>query len=257
MSPLWPETVHVGLFPRACWVKNKRAKEILSLATTPAYDGNALLNTLATMLNAETNVLRKGSKVIVTVSDSVAAITALPWQPSLTGTSELQSYARACFEKLGISIDDNWTMHTEFRHYGAMGLVYALPNAWLAGLIDLLQTHSLKLQTVLPVTATAYTHRTLRREADKTLILLQETLRSSALVVDNNGLCGYDVEPVIGSAQESSVRLLKRIGTHHGEIGRVAHWSLDLPEENESPDFVTECLPGSTFHAIPKNAWSR
>lgn len=257
MSLLWPDTVHVGLFPGACWLRNKRAKETLSLTSTPAHDDQALLNTLAAMLEAESNVLRKGSNVVVTVSDSVAAIAALPWQPSLTRASELQGYARICFEKLGISIDDDWTMHTEFRHYGAMGLAYVLPNAWLAGLIDLLQARGLRLQTVLPVTATAYTYRMLRRQAGKTLILLQEPLRSSALAVDNHGLCGYDVEPVIGSVQESCVRLLRRMSMRHGEITRVAHWSLDLPEESALPGFVAECLPGSAFQAIPKTAWSR
>lgn len=256
MSPLWPDTVQVGLFPGLSWLKSKRAEKVLSLASAPVHDAKALLNTLAAMLDAEANMLRKGSKVVVTVSNSVAAITTLPWQPSLTRASELQGYARACFEKLGVAIDDEWTMHTEFRHYGAMGLAYALPNAWLADLIDLLQTRDLKLQTVLPVTAKAYAHPMLRRQSGKTLILLQDELCCSALVINSNGLCGYDVEPVIGSPQESSVRLLKRVGVREGEIGNVVSWSLDLEEKQGTPDFIEDCLPGTAFQVISHNVWS-
>jgi len=257
VSPLWPDTVHVGLFPGLCWLKSKRAEKVLSIASPPVHDAKALLDTLAVMLDTEANMLRKGSKVVVTVSNSVAAIASLPWQPSLTLESELQGYARVCFEKFGVAIDDEWTIHTEFRHYGAMGLAYALPNAWLASLIDLLQARGLRLQTVLPVTAKAYAHRMLRRQAGKSLILLQETLCNSALVVDGNGLCSYDAEPVIGSSQESSVRLLKRVGAREGKIGSVISWALDLEEKEGTPDFIEDCLPGATCQVVSHNAWSR
>ena len=156
MSLLWPDTVHVGLFPGASWLKTKRTKGIQPFSDAQAHDPGALLGDLETALDALTEKLCKGSNIVVTVSDSIAAVTTMPWQSALSRTDELKNYARICFEKLGMEIDDGWTMHAEFRDYGAMGLAYALPNAWLVELIEMLKARDLKLQNVLPASARIY-----------------------------------------------------------------------------------------------------
>jgi hypothetical protein len=248
--------VHVGLFPGANWLKTRRTK-VQSFADSPDHDAGALLRHLAAMLDSIEDKPRKGSNVVMTVSDSVAVIATMPWQPSLSRTEEINSYARICLEKLGMAIDDDWSMHAEFRHYGAMGLVYALPNAWLAELLDLLKTRELKLRTVLPASAKAYAYRASRQQTGKSLILMQEALRSTAVLLGDAGLCGYDVEPVIESSWETSVRLLKRMGARHNDVLRVIHWGLDSLEEKPLPGFVTACLPSATCQPMAHDAWDR
>lgn len=257
MSLLWPDTLHVGLFPGTSWLKTGRKKAIQPFVVAVDQDPDALLRSLEVMLDTMTVKPRKGSRVIVTVSDTVAAITALPWQPALSRPGEVHSYARICFDKLGITIDGTWAMHAEFRRYAVMGWAYALPNGWIGGLIALLRERGLQLRTVLPASAKALAYRAAHRQAGKQVILLQEALRNSALILGKEGLCGYDAEPVIGSPQESSVRLLTRISARHGAIGRLIHWPLDAAQEKPVQDGETHCLPGATCEAMAQDIWER
>jgi hypothetical protein len=253
VSPLWPEVLSIGLFPGACWLRRARGTET-PIQCEPGADPHAMLLALASFLDAD-KAIRKGSRVDVTVSNCMAAITALPWQGNLHRPAELQSYAQVVFETLGMTIDDSWAMHVEFQRHGATGLAYALPKAWMTALIELLEKRGLRLRTILPVSAAAYCRHKTSRSIGNTLLLLQDAAQSSAMVFDGAGMVGYDVEPVIGSAAESSIRLLKRMSARYERIAQIFHWSPVAPDAAPSMHFVADCFPDAKVSLLARSAW--
>lgn len=232
MSLSWLETVRGGLFPGHCWLQGRRAAIAQSLRLPPSVGPAGLLRAMETMLDERTDVLRKASRLTLTTSDSVAAITMLPWQDALHRQAELENYARVCFEKKGIVVDRNWVLRVAFQRYRAAGIAYALPRDWLLELAQLISARGLRLQTVLPVTAAAYFGIRSRGDDGVTLRLLREENRTSALVYSGANLVGRDVEPVTVSGTESGVRLMRRVSACHSNIARVVEWSSDSPEQS-------------------------
>jgi hypothetical protein len=208
------------------------------------------------MLNEHAVVLRKGSRISLTVSDSVAAIATLPWLDALHRQTELENYARICFEKQGVVVDDNWVLRVAIRRYRSMGIAYAIPRDWLAELVQLTGAKGLRLTTVLPISAAAYFGTRAYRGGGLTLQLLREENRASALIYDGAHLVGCDVEAVTASANESGVRLLRRIGASHGKITRVVDWSSEPHEHAKVANFISLCLPEAETSLLHHGAWS-
>jgi hypothetical protein len=217
-------------------------------------DPDALLQALEQLLAAD-KALKKGARVDVTVSDSVAAIIAVPWQDKLVRPAELQGYARAVFDRSGAGVDDSWVMHVEYRHFGAAGLAYAFPKAWLEKLRDLLGQRGLRLRTVLPVSAAAYHASRVARARGGAAILLQDSARCSALMFGAAGLAAFDTEPAIGSAAESMERLFRRIQAKHASIHHVLDWSPDSPTKAAVPAPAMPSMPEAQWQVLVRNAW--
>lgn len=228
MLHLWPETIPISLFPGVAWVARKGAIAAPLICAADAA-GTALLDQLRLFLDAQDPPLRAGSRIALTVSDTVANIVALPWQPHLRRAGEVDAYAQACFELAGIALDDRWTMHAEFRDLGAMGLAYALPNHWLDALLVELAQRRLELATVLPLSATIYFDSRPRQGAWPAAIIAREHGRHVACVFGAAGLIGYDVEAIIGSAGHSAQRLAGRITARFGALPRQAAWIAAAP----------------------------
>lgn len=256
MSPLWPETYYAGLFPGHCWLQRGRKAPPQALQSAPTFDPLALLRALEQMLDEQTKSARKGSRVVITVSDSMATTVPMPWQEALSRPAEIDSYAQICFEKAGMSIDADWVMRAEFRHFGGMGLAYALPRAWLEELLTLTQAKGLRLTAVLPLSAAAYCRQRFRNKKGSTLLLLQEAHRSSAMVYGKEGLLGYDVEPLTRSLDETRLRLLRRVASGYADIARVACWSSDASEPEPSKAIIARCWPDAEAECLQHDAWN-
>lgn len=253
MSHLWPDKLVGGLFPGQCWLKRASAEEVHAPCdVTP----EAMLAALGAMLDGMGGKVRKGTKVALTVSDSIGALVALPWHEQLTSPDEVQGYAIACFEKQGIAIGARWAMHAEFRSHGSMGLAYALPKDWLGNLVTLLEARGLQLERVLPVSAMAYWQVPLDVKQGQKLVLLREPQRISVLVYDRTGLQGMDVESITGSVLEAGRRLLRRASAYYPQVAGVVDWSATLEEGGKPPAFVTECLPDAAIVPVKRFAWS-
>jgi hypothetical protein len=222
---LWPETVAISLFTGIAWICRKGA-----IAAPMLSDGaDALLDQLRRLLDAQEPPLRRGSRIALTVSDTVANIVALHWQPQLQRASEVDAYARACFELAGIALDDGWTMHAEFRDRDAMGLAYALPNAWLDALLAELARRQLVLTNVLPLSAALYFGSRPRKGGWPAVLIAHEQGRKIACVYGTAGLIGYDVEAIIGSAEHSAQRLAGLLAARFGDTPRQAAWIACAP----------------------------
>lgn len=256
MSPLWPETIYAGLFPGQCWLQ--RGRKAPAQDTQSASDPMAWLQALDAMLAEQAKPIRRGSRLVLTVSDSIASIASLPWQEQLSRPAEVDSYAHICFEKRGVTIDEHAVMRAEFRHFGGMGLAYALPRAWLEALLALTETKGLRLVSVLPVSAAAYCHQRLTSKAGSTLLILQEAHRCSAIIVDKSGLLGYDVEPQTRSPQETQRRLLRRVGSGDAGIARVVFWSSDAlqPGPQTLKERISDCLPDVEPVCLQRDVWN-
>lgn len=255
MSPLWPESIYVGLFPGHCWLQRAGLAEH-SFIIPEFFEPAALLLGLEKMLDEQSRPVRKGSRLALTISDSIASITTLPWQEELRRPAELDSYARICFDKLGIALGEDWVLHTEFRHYGGMGLAYAVPRAWLETLVEIIRARGLRLISALPLSAAAYSRQRFDGPGAPALLLLQERNRSSALIFNNKGLAGYDVEPYARSAQDTRMRLLNRVGSGHEKISQVACWSYDRSESDPSINLIPKSLTDAKLFHLKRNAWN-
>ncbi|PWF47843.1 hypothetical protein C7C56_013340 [Massilia glaciei] len=220
-----------------------------------AGDAQGMLAAFDALLGEYAHTSKGTCTVSLTVSDSVAAIVGLPWQDALSGPEELDAYADACFEQIGQTVNDGWTMNSYFRHYRAMGLAYALPTAWLDLLNEIIQTHGMRLDSVLPVTAAAFGRHRRAGNGKTSVLILRETNRTSALVYGASGLVDYTMEPTTKRGPESLSRLLRRLAGAH-EIASVADWSADSADDTAWHELITACAPKAKYTRVKRDAWS-
>ena len=253
MSLLWPETITAGLFPGASWLQ--RGRDIARVAVEPHAGPQQLLAALEALLAAPEKPLRKGTRVRLLVSDSVAAVTVLPWQDLLETQDELGSYARSHFGQQGLQIGEDWALHTGFRHFRSEGLAYALPQQWLEAVVELLGGRGMRLESALPVSAAAYWQMdSARASAPPGLLLLREHGRLTALVQQGRRLLGTDVQPVAGGESHALARLLRRIAAVHPTVARVDTWCA--AGDGFAEEAVAACFPDAQLRALPHRCWS-
>ncbi|HEY8023547.1 MAG TPA: hypothetical protein VIF60_03205 [Burkholderiaceae bacterium] len=216
---------------------------------------------LSALLAQQTPPLKKGAKITLTVSDTVAAITTLPWQEGLRKEDELHSYAQVYFEKLGIKIDHQWVLHVEFRHYGATGLAYAFPKSWLETIVAVADEKKVDIETILPISAAACSRVKLSSKSGLFLLLLHEKTHLAALVYRDGNLIARDVEPIAQFADESCNRLMLRVkGAHEGAhesagniMDEIAYWSYNLQAPPAA--LVESIFPGVKIVAVGYRDW--
>ncbi|MDQ1813297.1 hypothetical protein RBA41_08275 [Massilia sp. CCM 9210] len=255
MSPLWPKKLSAGLFPGHCWIGDAVHADAVADERQDAQDPEALLASFDSLLLAQTAMLAKGGDVTLVVSDSVAMIATLPWRDALLAQDEVNAYARICFEQQGIDMDERWVMHAAFLTFRGAGLAYALPRQWLDKLVSLLGARGLRLARVLPLSALAYSRQCRFPSSGQAVILLREAERASALVYDKTGLRGIDAEALVGNAELSGARLLRRIGIHHPDIRTVWDWPVSMSVPVAVPDYIATCLPAAVVHPVPRHTW--
>jgi hypothetical protein len=255
VSPLWPETVLVGLFPGHCWLDRPGAEKVF-VPIGPGEDfAPQMLQELDALLESQLAKLEKGTRFSLTVSDSFSLLACLPWHAQLTSSGELHGYAAACIEKQGVDVGTGWTLHAEFRMHGGQGLAHAFPTAWLQALDALFKRRNMNLVDVLPVSARAYWKGIKSTRKAQELILLSEPERLSALIYDATGLVAMDVEPRAGQPEESGRRLLRRVAAFHESISKIQVWSTDLKPGNLSPH-TSESFPSIEITTLTRAVWS-
>jgi len=253
VSLLWPETITVGLFPGASWLQ--RGSGTARVDVEPHAGAQQLLAALEALLASQEKPLRKGTRVRLLVSDSVAAVAVLPWQDLLETQDELGAYARNHFGQQGLQIGDEWALHTAFRHFRAEGLAYALPQHWLAAVLELLGGRALRLDCALPVSAAAYWKLGGgRASAAPGLLLLREHGRVTAQVRQGRRLLGTDVQPVAGAEGHALTRLLRRIAAAHPAVAQVDTWCA--AGDGFGEEAVAACFPDAQVRALPHRCWS-
>ena len=230
MLRLWPDEVQIGLFTDHCWVRRRggttqdyAAPQYGDDAELSDGSGAELLRMLGSILADPASGIRAGSRVALTVSDTLAAIVTMPWQESLGAAAEQRQYARLLFEREGRDIGTDWTIRADFFAYASQGLAFALPNVLLSTIERMVGERGLVLQRVLPATAAAF-YLPLGSSVGRHLFILHEPTRSSALVFSSGRFDGFDVEPTIAGSVEGPRRLLCRISATHGVPNHILQW---------------------------------
>jgi len=258
LSDPFSEPAYVGLFPGACRLQRGRSTEWQTVEPEDATPVG-LANALRAILEKPTPSLKKGAGQTVTliVSDTVAAIAALPWQEGLRKEGELHSYAQVVFEKLGIKLDHEWVLHVEFRHYGAMGIAYAFPKTWLESLLATMDEKKLKAESILPLSVAAYSRPAVSKGSSLFLLLLQEHTHVAAMVYRHGRLIARDVEPVAHSTEDACHRLMLRIKVEHESadtvMGGIAYWSYSLQAPPNA--LIAATFPGAKVAAVGYRDW--
>ncbi len=259
MSLLWPrilpDTVFVGLFAEHCWLQGRRTALAHSLIPEVDADASVLLPALESMLDANKKQLRKGTRLVLTVSDSLAAFTMLPWQDALQRPEELESYAQVFFERQGVKLDADWIMRTEFIRFGANGVAYAFRRSWIQQLEEVIRARNLQLYSVLPISAAAYCRQPRLGKNGKSLVLLREKHRVTSLYFNPEGLQSCDIEPVVASEAHSGTRLLRRQVSTQQNVGVAGVWSPLPVEQRGKSDFIEASLPGIRLENLPHGSW--
>lgn len=254
MSRLLPETIKIGLFPGGCWMRRGRAAPVV-LPTEDGESAAASMSAAFASLLAQLSGAGVGrARVHVVVSDSLAAIAMLPWQEELADEDELRAYAQVCFERDGCAVDDGWAMQVGFRHFRSAGMAYALPLLLLEKLQALCDAAGLRLQTVLPVSAAAYWRQGRARGAVRSLVLLEEASRLTALMYEGGCLIARDVQPVLEDVHVAGIRLLKRVGASHRPVDAVQAWPAAA--SGAWQEFVQACWPAVRVTPLLADVWS-
>jgi hypothetical protein len=246
---LWPDTVHVGLFGDHGWVQHGKAP----LRVLPAAGDGQPLSMLEALLDDLKDVIARGTRVVLTVSDAFAAITTIAWHGQLREQAELQRFAQLCFEQQGREVDSSWAMYAQYRHFGAAGMAWAVQRTWLAEAERIVMASGARLARVQPASAAAYQLVRPPRGKGYAIVLLRESRRCTVLHVGQNGLQSMDVEPVTISTTAAVTRLLKRTVGVRGNILHVADWHARLPDAQDQKDIVALLgreLPDATVSTI-------
>ncbi|GGC87242.1 hypothetical protein [Undibacterium terreum] len=257
LPKLVPGTAFVGLFADHCWLQGRQANISLPLETGADASQDHYLEALVSLLGKAKQQLRRGTRLVLTVSDSLAAFTMLPWQDELQRPAEWEGYARILFEKQGRSLDPTWLLHTEFARYKSNGVAYALSSKWMAQLEEAVQTRGFQLASVLPVSAAAYCRLPKTKKLGTSLLLLIERHRMTALCVDATGLQSVDIEPVIASSESSGMRLLRRAISTHQNFWQVHIWSPVAEERGNEAAFIKTIIPSTEIKKLPHGVWGQ
>ncbi|OEZ54894.1 hypothetical protein [Duganella sp. HH105] len=254
MSRLLPESIKIGLFAGGCWMKRGRAAPIVMQPEKGESLDASMSAAFASLLAQLSDGGVGRARLHVVVSDSLAAISMLPWQEALADEDELRAYAHVCFERDGCMIDDSWAMQVGFRHFRASGMAYALPRLWLEKLQALCDTAGFRLKTVLPVSAAAYWRLASARGAVCSLVLLEEASRLTAMVYERGRLIARDVQPVMADIDVAGMRLLRRVSASHRPVDAVQTWPASASGPQQG--FVHTCWPDVRVTPLLAEVWS-
>jgi len=257
VSPLWPETIRVGLFPGHGWLTSKQLNisQVRDPSSPIVPEGATSL--LKDLLDTAGAKIKRGSRVQILVSDILAATVSLPWQDALRRPVERQSYARVCLEKAGLISDDDWVIQAEYHQYCQAGLAYAVRQSWLEELVALLSSRNLKLEFLLPASVAAYAYAKPQAKEGNVLMVLWDDQCMSALCFTRGVLTAVDAEPVIGAHEAVVFRLLVRCSSHISTISKVKLWSTTPENTDGLKQMVSLALGHSSVQLLPLCALER
>lgn len=224
MLRLWPERVVAGIFPQSGWLHIAGRGEVSSFTTETA---RMQLVPAGLNLLLREQKLPKHAGVELLVSDSLARVIPIPWQERLATDTQREAYARACFDHAGMSVDGEWLVRAAYRHFRGVGLAYALPRALVSEVRDHLNTHTLRLLSILPLSASAYWRNQTGVRRKRSILVLQEHQRLDALLFDGAKCAGFHVQPAGTRPLEAARRLLSEVDAVFPGVKRIQWWSLD------------------------------
>lgn len=251
MLRLWPERLTAAIFPDVCRLHGANREEI-GTYTPASLSGFDVVDCLVQLLDA--NPQRGRTEMEVIVSDSVARSIPLPWQDGLANDEQYEGYARACFERAGFELNDEWVVQGAYRHFRGGGLGYALPRALVMAVENQLTERGIRLRSVMPMSAYAYWRHPNGARNGKRVLLLREESRLSALLFDGKICAGLYVQPMGTGAADAARRLSTMLDTVFPGISGIQYWTPQADEaEAES---IRSRFSVSDFKVLHELGWS-
>lgn len=249
MLHLWPERLSMYLLPDSASI---HVGSQLHSAIPAPVDFGARFAVIAQQLLP---VAVKRSWLIpvldIVLSDEMARLRLLQWQPRLRSGAQQQRYAEACFEADGLDCRD-WLVQASYRQFGGSGLGLAVRREALAGLAEISALRKVRLRSALPVTAAAYwRHRASRSSHD--ILVLDEGRRLTSLCYAKGELCAIDVQQAGETRELALARLMRRCRATFPQASKLAYWSG--ASEAMADHLLTSVWPGISLRHLPYGAW--
>lgn len=254
MFPLWRKRRTFVLLPDRVLCGEGRDPMVVERAEAGSgASAEALFAALGDALGDAVRAHRRKPRVTLVVSDSFAAIVALPWQPALLRAAEVDQYAEAQFERSGQPLGAGWAMYSYFRHYGASGMAYAFPADFVQRLQEVAAAHGATIDAIVPLSGFAYARLQRSRKGSRAL-LVRESSRVSALVANRNGLATYATEPVVADGARAVKRLLRRLQAEYA-LEQIAGFVLQADDATALLDTVERVAPSARCVATTLDLW--
>lgn len=250
MLRLWPERLVAVLLQDGVHLYRPGSRAAVhSLPVAGADTG--VLDGLTALLDGHPRAANTSIELIV--SDSAARLIPLSWQDSLQGDQQQAAYARACFSQAGFDLDGDWLVQAAFRHFHGTGLGYALPRSLVVEAQKYLIERRIRLRSIMPMSAHAYWRGKSGIRGERTVMLLRERSRMSALLFDGKKCAGMHVQPMGTGLPDTARRLLNTVDAAFPSVSRIQYWTLgDGEAEAES---IKGHLSERHFETIASLGW--
>lgn len=251
MLRLWPEPrLLAGVFPDSAWLRRPNGQEVSRFGCSDA-SGLGLADALEKLLAEQ--ALPRRARVELVVSDQFARVVHLPWQRGLTDESQRTAYAQACFERTGLGVDGDWLIQPSYRHFAADGIAYALPRAVVLQVRDLLLSRGMTLSTILPVSGAAYWRYGSGLHRQRSIVLLEESRRVSAMLFERRKYAGMHVQPSGTMSGDALRRLLNTVNASFSGAQHIQYWTAAATGGRQ--ELIKESMPDATFKALDLGRW--
>lgn len=253
MLRLLPERLYAGLLGDGAWLALGTKNQPIPISS-PLPANAKPAETLDALLQA-CKPKRRASKISIMLPGQAAHCVSVPWSPHLRSSEEKQAYALAHLEQAGLGVGQSHIVHAEFRHYGARGFAYAVPQDLLNQLHAVAASHSVELTTVLPIAGIAHLAAQPVRGAGLELTLVIDDAAVSALAMDRIGLQRYDAEPAIGGSEAALRRLMTRLAANDAELKAITICGVD--EDDALVNIASSFSAQVAVRSVRAHQWRR
>jgi hypothetical protein len=196
---------------------------------------------------------RGGTQIDLIVSDGISRSIPLPWQDSLGSDEQYEAYARACFDQAGFELEEGWIVQAAYRHFRGVGFGYALPRSLVMDVQDRLLKRDLRLRSIMPMSANAYWRNACGARGTRSILVLREWRRLSALMFNGKACAGVHVQPIGTGFSDAARRLSNGIDAVFPSVSRVQFWATST--DDAETELIKSRFPSSSFHVLPGLAW--
>jgi len=249
VSRLWPEHLRAAVFPDGAWLCRRNGQEVGRF--DGRLDGAGDLAMVLEALLAQRHPGR--ARIELMVSDRLARIVHLPWQDGLANEAQRTAYGRACLERTGLDLRGDWVLQAAFRHFARSGIAYALPRSLVQGARDVLAAHGVQLASILPLSGAAYWRYRSGLGRQRSIIVLEEPGRVSALLIEAGKYVGIQVQPAGVQPEDAVRRLLHAVDALFPGVQRVLYWSASQASASEG--VLREALPEAAVEVLDMMWW--
>lgn len=251
MLRLWPEHLTAVVYPDGNVLYGAGGREVARYVPVAraAFD---VTENLDRLLDAYPR--RGRAQLDLIVSDSAARTIPLIWQDSLNNGEQYEAYARACFDQAGFNLDGDWVVQAGYRHFRSVGFGYALPRALVVEVGNRLLERRMRFRSIAPISAYAYWRNTGNVRGSRTVLILRECGRLSALLFHGRTCAGVQVQPMGAGFPDALRRLANMLDATLPAVSHLRFWTPTV--DTAETELIKSRFPTSDFEVLPGLRWA-